>query len=113
MAKNGFTLPGIGYHRQPVRLDLVQPGPGWVVVLEALSREANADLVLPKLHNTTRGSVIAIGSMAAKESGLVVGDEVIYEEYMGGRWQFPTQDGEEARVLIMHVDWIVLGIREN
>lgn len=113
MAKNGFTLPGIGYHRQPVRLENVRPGPGWVIVLEALSRQAEADLVLPGLQNTTRGRVLAIGSLAAKESGLVVGDDVIYEEYMGGRWQFPTGDGQEARVLIMHVDWIVLGIREN
>jgi co-chaperonin GroES (HSP10) len=106
-------LKGIGYHRQPVRLESVKPGPGWVIVLEALSRQADADLVLPGLQNTTRGQVLAIGSLAEKESGLVVGDDVIYEEYMGGRWQFPTADGQEARVLIMHVDWILLGIREN
>ncbi len=111
--KSGFDLKGFGYHRQPVRLESVEPGPGWVVVLEALSRQADADLVLPGLQNTTRGRVLAIGSLAEKESGLVVGDDVIYEEYMGGRWQFPTADGQEARCLIMHVDWVLLGIKRT
>lgn len=112
--KSGFVTPGMGYHRvKGVLLDAVKPGPEWLIVLEHLERRGRGDLVLPSLPNTTRGRVLALGDTVRRETALDVGIDVLFQPYMGGRWQFGTRKGEEARVLIMHMDWVLMGIEES
>lgn len=113
MAK-GFQMPGIGYHRpKGIFLEDLRPGPEWLIILEALGRDEVAGLELPRLSNTTQGEIIALGDTARVETSLDVGDLVFFKPYMGGRWQFATKDGAEARVLISHMDWMVLGFKEH
>lgn len=105
--------PGIGYHRCPCWLTDVHPVGEWVMVLEHLSRRSDAGLFMPQLPNTTRGEVLSVGSQAAALHGIQVGDEVLYDEYAGGRWAFAIKGGGLARVLLMHSDWIHVVIREG
>ncbi len=107
------SVSGIGYYRQEIPLEEIKPGSLWLVVREYLARDTETDLQLPQMPNTTKGTIVAIGDQARFESGLDVNDTVVYREYMGGRWEFPTRDGLSARVLIMHLDWCHLGIKEN
>lgn len=109
--EGGFAMEGIGYYRQSYQLEDVRPNRDWVVVVEHLARESGSDLKLFDRDYTTLGRVVAVGERAALLHDLRVGDDVVYEEFMGGRWQFPTADGSEARVLIMHVDWIFARVR--
>jgi co-chaperonin GroES (HSP10) len=109
--ESGFAMEGIGYYRQAYNLEDIHPGRDWVVVLEHLAREPAGILELFDRDRSTLGHVVAVGERAASQHGLRVGDAVVYEEFMGGRWQFPMADGGECRVLIMHVDWVFAKLR--
>lgn len=105
MPKN-FRVPGSGYFWTGVRIDQFQPTSHWIVVKEHLKKESIGGIVLLDNKNAVMGTIVAAGPDAIRESGIELGDTVVYEEWMGGRWAFddPEQDGSILRTLIMSVD---------
>lgn len=104
MAKK-FNVPGIGYAYTDMRLEDFAPVGDWVVVREQLDRpETESGIIVPSAKNTTRGTVVATG---VASGDFAVGDEIVFEEWQGGRWAFRRDDGEVDRCLIMSADKIL------
>jgi len=98
-------IPGAGYLRQGVFLDDLRFLGQWVCVQEVFESERPSGLVIaqPGTRHTVFGEVLAAGDEAELE-GVEPGRRVVFQEWQGGRWQFPARGGQEQRVLIMTVD---------
>ncbi len=95
------------YTRIPIEFGTMELRNQWVAVEEELDeRESKAGLVLPSKKQNTIGRVLLVGSCAKED--VRPGDEVIYQAWEGGRWQFGEQ-----RCLMMEEDKILAVIREE
>ena len=72
----------------------IKPVEGWVMIQEHFDQDrhvtvAGIELEIATLgtSNTTYGIVRGIHDNTASEIGVSVGDEVIYRQWAGGRWQ--------------------------
>ncbi len=82
----------------PVDIEVgdVHPVPGWVIleeIFEGSERKVpGTDLIIhisrPYVHNTMYGKILAIHPETTEETGLDVGEVVVFREYSGGRWFF-------------------------
>lgn len=96
---------GIGYSYTGINLSDLELTNQWVILKESLERNSGR-VVVPDLKNNVIGTVIALGK-EAKEHGILVGDDVIYQEYMGGRWNFD----DIGNCLIISIDYISVVLR--
>jgi co-chaperonin GroES (HSP10) len=95
------------YTRIPIEFGTIELRNQWVAVEEELDeRESKAGLVLLSKKQNTIGRVVAVGCSAKED--VRPGDEVIYQSWEGGRWQFGDQ-----KCLIMEEDKILAVIREE
>jgi co-chaperonin GroES (HSP10) len=96
------------YTRIPIDFATIALRNGWVAVEEELDeRESKAGLVLPSKKQNTIGRVLLVGCSVKED--VRPGDEVIYQAWEGGRWQF----GEGQKCLLMDEDKILAVIREE
>jgi len=88
-----------GYTSSGVSLDGMCLLGHWVILKEVWDRPAPAGVILLQPKNTTIGEVLAVG--ARVEEALSVGERVLFEEWMGGRWTFIGEDGTEIPCLLI------------
>jgi co-chaperonin GroES (HSP10) len=84
----------------------------YVVVKEELAQTSRMGLILLNKDHTKVGTVLKVGDRAqAMVPDLVVGDRIVYVEYVGGRWAFPdpTQPDGVRKVLLM--EWMDIEAR--
>lgn len=97
-------VPGIGYLRHSVDLERLLMVGRWIVVEEIFDEQEQPSGILvvgQGTPHTVRGRVLKAGPEAALD-GLKVGEEVIYDEWQGGR-----HDLGGRRTLIMACDSVL------
>lgn len=82
-------IPNLGYRHTRILLEDFQATTHWLVLEEGLERPNEYGVIIPDQKASTTGKILACGPEAVA-AGLSVGDEVIYEAWMGGRWAFTT-----------------------
>jgi len=88
-----------GYTSSGVSLDKIDLRGHWVIIKEVWDRPAPTGLILVQPKNTTLGEVLDIGDRVDED--IIVGDTVLFEEWMGGRWTFIGEDGTEIPCLLI------------
>lgn len=93
--QRGMVAPAWAPVAVDVALADVQPLPGWVLLREQFEQDertvrAGVELVIVSLGtpHTVYGRVEALAEETAQELGVRAGDDVVYREWEGGRWEF-------------------------
>ncbi len=97
-----------GYTRIPVSLETMEMLGTWLLVAEHLKeRETASGLVTNVAQKvTTVGRVLKVGS--GVEDDVQEGDNIIYEEYQGGRWNIG-----DINCLIMDVEHVLMVVERE
>ena len=97
-----------GYTRIPVELQRLEVYGTWVLVAEDLDEHALASGLVTNVAKkaTTVGRVLKVGSGVQED--VQEGDNVIYEEWQGGRWNIGDTD-----CLIMDVEHILMVVERE
>jgi co-chaperonin GroES (HSP10) len=87
-----------GYTRIPVELRRMEMYGTWLLVAEDLAEQVSASGLVVNVGKkaTTVGRVLKVGS--GVEEDVREGDDIIYEEWQGGRWNI-----EDVDCLIMDI----------
>lgn len=94
-----------GYTWTPRNLESVDFTSHFIAVEEEIEEEVNG-IFIPRQNSVIWGRVLRSGS-EAEARGINVGDRVLYERWMGGKWEFDGGNSESKRCLIMDVDHII------
>ncbi|KKL81542.1 hypothetical protein LCGC14_1993690 [marine sediment metagenome] len=97
-----------GYTRIPVELQRLEVFGSWVLVAEDLDEHVRASGLVTNVAKraTTVGRVLKVGSGVQED--VQEGDNVIYEEWQGGRWSIGDID-----CLIMDVEHILMVVERE
>jgi len=85
--------------------------PDYIAIEEEKPSISLSGLLMPLQSSVTVGRVVKVGSKAYSR-GVNVGDEVVYEKWMGGRWEFDIDGESSQKCLIMDVEYVIMKIGE-
>lgn len=91
-----------GYTWLPENIEDVTLSPDYIAIEEERPEATLGGVFIPHQPAVTVGRVIAMGALSVSR-GLMIGDRVVYEKWMGGRWDFNGR-----RCLIMDTEHIIM-----